>query len=69
MQNGPQLGHPLRGGGGGQLRLVVQGGLRILDKIEALQFATLGKRPVVRAWDAPLLLWRAWRMRKPPINP
>lgn len=69
MLKGSPLVHTLPGRAGWELRLVVQGGLRILDKIEALQFATLGKRPVVRAWDAPLLLWRAWRMRKPPINP
>jgi hydroxysqualene synthase len=41
---------------------VVQGGLRILDKIAALDYATLTQRPVLRAWDFPLLLWRAARM-------
>jgi hydroxysqualene synthase len=37
----------------------VQGGLRILDKIEALNFATLTHRPKITARDAPLLFWRA----------
>ena len=38
---------------------MVQGGLRILDKIEALQFATLSTRPKLTAWDFPVMLWRA----------
>jgi squalene synthase HpnC len=69
MLKGSALVHTLPGRAGWELRLVVQGGLRILDKIEALHFATLRQRPVVRAWDAPLLLWRAWCMRKPRTNP
>jgi squalene synthase HpnC len=69
MLKGSPLVHRLPGRAGWELRLVVQGGLRILDKIEALHFATLRQRPVVRAWDAPLLLWRAWCMRKPRTNP
>jgi len=51
-----------RAGPAGSLCLVVQGGLRILDKIAALVYATLTQRPVLRAWDFPLLLWRAARM-------
>lgn len=58
------LGLPLRVPGrlGWELRFVVQGGLRILERIEALGCRTLTHRPVVRAWDLPLLAWRAWRM-------
>jgi hydroxysqualene synthase len=41
----------------------VQGGLRILDKIEALDFATLKTRPTIGAIDVPLMLWRALCMR------
>jgi hypothetical protein len=37
----------------------VQGGLRILDKIEALQFATVQQRPTLRAWDFAVMAWRA----------
>jgi squalene synthase HpnC len=57
-------GLPLRvpGRAGWELRLVVQGGLRILDKIEALGFDTFHARPKLTGWDAPLLLWRAARM-------
>ena len=50
------------GRAGWELRLVVQGGLRILDKIDALRHRTMQMRPTVGAADAPLLLWRAWRM-------
>lgn len=69
MLSGAPLVHRLPGRAGWELRLVVQGGLRILDKIAALDHATLNQRPVLRAWDLPVLLWRAWRMRKPLSNP
>ncbi len=59
MLNGAGLVHQLAGRPGWELRLVVQGGLRILDKIETLQYATLVRRPTLRWWDAPILLWRA----------
>jgi len=38
---------------------VVQGGLRILDRIEALGFNSLQHRPTVGAADTPRLLWRS----------
>jgi len=47
---------------GWELRLVVQGGLRILERIQAMDFRTLSARPRLGAGDAPLLLWRALRM-------
>ena len=47
---------------GFELRLVVQGGLRILDKIEAQGFDTSSKRPKINKWDAPLIFWRALLM-------
>ncbi|WP_296443406.1 squalene synthase HpnC [Rhodoferax sp. UBA5149] len=59
MKNGAALVHRVPGRAGWELRLVVQGGLRILDKIEALQFATLVQRPTLKWWDAPVMLWRA----------
>ncbi|MFM9879667.1 MAG: squalene synthase HpnC [Burkholderiaceae bacterium] len=62
MLKGSKLVKKLPGRAGWELRLVVQGGLRILDKIEAMNFATLQKRPRIRAWDAPLMLWRGLRM-------
>ena len=59
MLQGAPLVHEVPGRAGWELRLVVQGGLRILDKIEALQFATLSTRPKLTAWDFPVMLWRA----------
>ncbi|WP_394790258.1 squalene synthase HpnC [Rhodoferax sp.] len=62
MRSGAPLVHRVPGRAGWELRLVAQGGLRILDKIEALGFATRHQRPKVRAWDLPLMLWRAFWM-------
>ncbi len=59
MQKGAQLVHRLPGRAGWELRLVVQGGLRILDKIEALDYATLQTRPTLKPWDGAVMLWRA----------
>lgn len=59
MQFGQALVHQIPGRAGWELRLVVQGGLRILDRIEALRFATLNQRPTLRWWDVPVMLWRA----------
>lgn len=44
-----------------ELRLVIEGGLRVAEKIRAMDHATLHHRPRLRAWDAPLMLWRAVR--------
>jgi squalene synthase HpnC len=59
MQKGSELVHHLPGRAGWELRLVVQGGLRILDKIEALDYATLQTRPTLKPWDGAVMLWRA----------
>ena len=59
MAFGLQLVHQIPGRAGWELRLVVQGGLRILDKITALRYATLKQRPTLRWWDFPVMLWRA----------
>ncbi len=63
MLSGAPLVHVVPGRAGWELRLVVQGGLRILDKIAALGFDTRHTRPKLGAMDAPLLLWRALWMR------
>ncbi len=62
MLSGAPLVHRLPGRIGWELRFVVQGGLRILDKVEALHGGSLLARPVLRAADGPRLLWRAVRM-------
>lgn len=63
MREGSLLACRIPGRAGWELRLVVQGGLRILDKIEALDFATWRARPKLTAWDVPVMLWRAVWMR------
>jgi len=65
MREGAPLVHRIAGRGGWELRLVVQGGLRILDKIDALDHATLTTRPTLGWADGPLMLWRAMAMRRP----
>ena len=64
MQQGAPLALRIPGRAGWELRLVVQGGLRILEKIRAMDHAVLKLRPKISAPDAPLLLWRALRMRQ-----
>jgi hydroxysqualene synthase len=59
MQKGAPLVHRVPGRAGWELRLVVQGGLRILDKIEALNFATLQTRPRIGPLDVVLMVWRS----------
>jgi phytoene/squalene synthetase len=60
MAQGAPLVHRLSGRFGWELRLVVQGGLRILDKSQRTD--TNRVRPVIQGWDAPLMIWRALRM-------
>lgn len=62
MAEGAPLVHQVPGRAGWELRLVVQGGLRILDKIEQLHHNTLNKRPQISAADLPIMAWRAMRM-------
>ena len=59
MLKGAPLVHQIPGRAGWELRLVVQGGLRILDKIESLHYATLTQRPTLRAWDYCVMVRRA----------
>jgi len=63
MKTGAPLALSVPGRAGWELRLVVQGGLRILQKIQQTGFTTLLQRPKLRAYDIALLLWRAAWMR------
>lgn len=63
MLSGAPLVHQVPGRAGWELRLVVQGGLRILEKVRKLGPHALQVRPRLRAWDVPLLLWRSLWMR------
>lgn len=58
MQRGAPLVKKVPGRAGWELRLVVQGGLRIAEKIEQLGFATLRQRPKLNARDAAVMAWR-----------
>jgi squalene synthase HpnC len=63
MLAGAPLVDVIPGRAGWELRFVVQGGLRILEKIDRLGGATLHARPTISAADGPLLAWRALTMR------
>lgn len=60
MLRGAPLGAAIPGRIGLELRTVVAGGLRILEKIETVDFDVFSHRPVLRAYDWPLLSWRAF---------
>ncbi|MBL8329860.1 MAG: squalene synthase HpnC [Rubrivivax sp.] len=66
MHLGAPLALRIPGRAGWELRLVVQGGLRILQRIQALDHSTIGTRPRLSAWDGPRLLWRALTMGAAP---
>jgi len=66
MLEGAPLALTLPGRLGWELRLVVQGGLRVLERIARLDHATLHQRPTLGAADALPILWRAATMRAPP---
>ena len=59
MMSGAPLGRTLPGRIGLEIRATVQGGLRILEKIEAAGYDVFRRRPVLRALDWPVLLARA----------
>jgi squalene synthase HpnC len=59
MHAGAPLGRALPGRIGLELRATVQGGLRILEKLERAGFDVFRRRPVLRWFDWPLLAARA----------
>ncbi|HYF20169.1 MAG TPA: squalene/phytoene synthase family protein, partial [Ramlibacter sp.] len=63
MLQGAPLVHRVPGRAGWELRAVVQGGLRVLDRIEALGFDTFVHRPKLGRWDLVPIAWRVLRMR------
>lgn len=63
MLQGAPLALTLPGRAGWELRLVVQGGLAILDKIATRRHDSLLHRPALSAWDMPRLAGRALTMR------
>jgi len=63
MLEGAPLAPCVPGRVGWELRLVVQGGLRILEKIAAMNFASFARRPRLRSFDHALVALRAAGMR------
>lgn len=59
LKSGSPLGNRLGGRIGLELRLIIQGGLRILDKIEYADFDVFNHRPILRAADWGVMIWRA----------
>jgi squalene synthase HpnC len=64
MLEGAPLATRLPGRIGWELRLVVQGGLRILDAIERAGYDVFRHRPQLGRLDWLAVLWRAVRMRR-----
>ena len=56
---GQPLARSLPGRIGLEIRATIQGGLRILEKIERVEFDVFRRRPVLGAFDWPLVLLRA----------
>ena len=63
MHEGAPLALRLPGRIGWELRLVVQGGLRILERIEQADYDVFRRRPKLGARDWLVVGWRALRMR------
>ena len=59
IESGAPLGRVLPGRIGLEIRTIVQGGLRILEKIDKADGDVYHRRPVLTACDWPLLLYRA----------
>lgn len=56
MLYGKPLGSILTGRIGLEMRLIIAGGLRILDKLQAADYDTFNKRPVLRPFDWVIML-------------
>ena len=61
MVKGAPLAMHVGGRLGWELRFIVQGGLRILEKIEAVNYDIFNQRPTLKPHDWLLLGWRALR--------
>lgn len=59
MLQGAPLGRALPGRIGLEIRTIIHGGLRILEKIEAVNYDVFNHRPKLQTLDWPLIGWRA----------
>jgi phytoene synthase len=69
LNAGAPLALRLRGRIGWELRLIVAGGLRILDRIEAVAYDVFAQRPTVGTLDKFAIAWRALDYPRPPRYP
>ncbi len=63
LLSGASLALRLPGRIGWELRLVIQGGLRILERIEYVSYDVFTQRPQLTLVDWIVILWRATKMR------
>jgi phytoene/squalene synthetase len=63
LQSGAPLAGRLPGRIGLELRMIVQGGLRILEKLDAVRGDVFRQRPVLKALDWPVMISRALGLR------
>ena len=68
MRSGSPLGTRLPGRIGLEIRAISAGGLRILDKIEAVHGDVFHRRPVLKGGDWVRILWRAAFRRPAPLR-
>jgi hydroxysqualene synthase len=66
MLSGAPLALRLPGRAGWELRFVVQGGLRVLERIASMGHQTIRQRAVLRSADALPVAWRVLTMRAAP---
>jgi squalene synthase HpnC len=59
LEAGAPLGRALKGRIGLELRMIIAGGARILEKIEDVRGDVFNSRPILRPLDWPLMLWRS----------
>jgi phytoene synthase len=65
LNTGAPLAHRLRGRIGWELRLIVAGGLRMLDRIEAVGYDVFARRPRIGPIDKLAVAWRALNYPRP----
>ena len=58
LQAGAPLARRLPGRAGWELRAIVQGGLRILDRIEGVGYDVFSRRPTLNFADKFIIAWR-----------
>jgi len=62
LESGAPLAKTLPGRIGLEMRMIIQGGLRILEKLDTVCGDMFRHRPVLQPLDWPLMIWRALRM-------